>query len=279
MLRAAVRARFAWQAKHVPARAGAPLGVMGVFPYLRTVVQNMDKVIVYVMVHGVRRCWVLPPAQPPASVPNQPVQVTVESVPMSLGAAGSPPQAFVGTPWALPADTAGNAIPLTAPCLLQFPFWLVGNCVMGSDPVPGQVSVSPVQLSWTEPPLVFPPAITGQDGALRFTPLTCSPATNDGMLYTGVTYAVYDNSVARNKLRAYPDAVQAGVYNLAWAPASPAMTADDGGAAVTVMLVWPSCSVPTPRIVLPAVVRPARARLDPCAAPGPLGNGCRQCPF
>ena len=255
-------------------------GTLGVLPYLRTPVLNLDTdiVYVYVTVDGVaRRAWVVPPTATPTGA--EPVSVCLENVARNLGCpgAGSPLQGTVGTPWAGTGLTA--FVPLDAPLQILFPATPVGAAVVGAYPTPGHVASVPVPLTWTEMPAAFPPPIPASAGALRLTTLTCSPT--DGRVYTGVPYGVYDNSVQRNPVVALPVPGQPDVFQLAVCPAG---LASAGGPPdffnVTLCLVWPDCSVPPARVQLPPAMPARAAVLDPCAVRVPVKplKSCFTCP-
>lgn len=253
----------------------APRGTMGVFPYLRTPILNLDTVIVYVNVYidGVaRRGWVMPASR--TSDGTEAIQVCVETSPgQTFGCAGSPAQGVVGTPWAA-FGSLQDTVPLDAPVRIKFPSpGGVGDAVMGALPTPTEVGPAPVNLTWTAPPAVFPPPIPSSQGALRFAPLSCVPTP--AALFTGTPYAVYDNSMQRNPLRALPVPGFPTLFDLVVVPPG----AIPGTLDVSFTFVWPSCMVPSGRLLIPAVV-PSRRPRNPCdvPAPNPFTNSCNTCP-
>lgn len=257
-------------------------GVVGVVPYIRTPVLNLDTVIVYisVMVDGVaRRAWVVPPSQTPTGA--EAIQVCLESVARNLGCpgAGSPLQGTVGTPVTTTGPTA--FVPLDAPLQILMLSTPVGAAVMGAAPVPLAVSSGPVPLTWTAAPSednFFPPPMPPTAGALHLAPLAC--VVTDGRVYTGTPYNVYDNSPQRNPMVALPVPGYSDVFTLAMCPPGPLADGSLPIASVTMTLVWPTCSVPVGRLVLPPALPARAARLDPCAVKAPANsNTCSTCPF
>lgn len=244
-----------------------------VFPYVCTAVLNMDTLVplftIQTTLGADRPARLLRPENFDAHV-----FLAVETVAESQGRPmpGAVQLGRVGSPWLGLSPTAFLDQNVPFQMLVDDP-WL-GTMVLGSAPAT-VVGTTPVPIQWDRAPAVFPPAIPPSSPAWRLRP-ACGNVTRARNVFTGVPFAVVDNTVSANELRALPVEDVAGgatLFRLAWVPPS-----SDLGNTVHMILAWPGNTSPplARQLFCPVVPKPCRRprpREPPLTDPEPLG-GC-----
>jgi len=232
-----------------------------IFPYVCTPILNMDTLVPFFTVQAReadRRARLVRP-----STASEQVYIAVETVAESLGRLPVNMVAQIGTP--LTGLSLTSFVDQDIPVQFLVNDRALGALDLGAQPTT-VVSTTPVGVQWSQAPAEFPPPLYAGSAAWRLVPSCRVPRTP--RLYTGVSYAVVDNTVSANQLRALPvEGAVAGtavMFALAWCAPSCAT-----GFPVTLTLAWPGNTSPPASRTEFCPVKPVRCPRPRCPLGGP----------